>query len=693
MTRITWQRIVERDLAFVLLSSFLLRLVIIPLFYDDYNYWAFGVFTSFLIKGQNPYHIVAQDPTLLVINVWRYPPLYLLFTGPALLVRQFTGQTLVYLAALKIPFALADVVSTFYLFKILADFLPRNTSLRVAAFFAFNPVVVFESSVGGFNDPIPIALTVASLYYFLKARGNDEFGRDLSKSSLLLGLGIATKIYPLLLVPILLRDLRGTRGRILYLLLSLVPAAVTSLPFLLWDWRSYIDLLAIRNPGGQHPLFPGLGFSGFVAVPVGAILVITLGYVYGRRMPLISRIVLVFLWVNLAVFAESFNYMVWGVPFFTLFVATHRRWFWMPLSPITTMLVALLFQGSYNQVGGSSGIFYWTYHLFQLRIVPFLGSFAHDALVFVGLLVGETLAGYYFLRVAMFKPTGETNPFRIPRITPVIPAGLRRKKLFSSLVLCLIVVVSWGAVAAYGSFLPHQYPVVEGTSFRFSDSFHTSILDYQWIFERNGSYSIDPSQGSIKIIDAPDGTAHIFRGWAGVTDGFHTSTSAAASFSFRFEAFLPGSVGMTIANMTDGQLVVYGATTPNFLYVDQLNNSPVLLSKADNSWHNFTITYRGGNRNMTIDGTKWVFPGGSFSRFILGNSDSRSGFHGSAEFSNVLIQVNDFPTGYQSQLASWFAVILPPLFVALLLSPLSQRVETAFGNLLRKSDSPQVSTG
>ena len=691
-TRHTWQKIVEADsLAFLLLAAFLLRLVVLPLFYDDYNYWAFGVFTNFLLHGQNPYHIVAQDPTLLSINIWRYPPLYLVFTAPALLARQLTGQTLVYLAALKIPFAVADIISTFYLFKILVRFLPQNTSIKFAAFFALNPVVIFESSGGGFNDPIPIALTVAAFYYFLKAKDSGGGGRDLSKSALLLGLGISAKIYPLLLLPIMAGEIRGNRGKIFYLLLSLLPAIATSLPFFLWDWRSYLDLLTVRNVGGQHPLFPGLEFSGVIAITVAVILVASIVFIYGWKLPFISRIVLLFLWVNLAVFAQSFNYMIWGVPFFTLFVAEYRKWFWMPISPIITMIVALVFQGSFNAVAGSTGIFYWTFHLFQLQITPFKGSSFYNPFVFWGLLVSEAAAGYYFLSIARFKPSGSPNSIHGPKLLRGILHGLKPRGLLFPIVLCFLIILSCSTVAQYAKFLPHQYPVVEGTSFQFKDNFHAGLLDYQWVFDGNGTYSLNPSQGTLSIVDVPNGTAYVFRGWAGVGEGFHTSTSTDLSFRFKFDSFLPGSTAMTLANMTDGQLLVQGENPARFLYDDQLNNATIVLANADNVWHDFAIQYSLGNRTILVDGMKWTLPGGSLARFMLGNTDSRRSFGGSAEFSSVDIQVNDFPTGFQSHFAATLALVAPSLFIALLLASLSQRMRRALGSLNKWTTNPRLS--
>ncbi len=681
MTRPTWQTIVETDsLIFLLVAGFLVRLAIIPLFYDDYNYWAFGVFTNFFLHGQNPYHVVSQDPTLLNINVWRYPPLYLLFTAPALMAKQFTGQTLAYLAALKIPFAVADIVSTFYLFKILTRFLPPRDALKFSAFFAFNPLVIFESSGGGFNDPIAIAFTVASVFYLIKSRDEKVFERrNLSKSAVFLGLGIATKIYPILLIPVLIREVRGTGQKLVYTLLALLPALAVSAPFLYWDYLSYFDLLTIRNVGGQHPLFPGLGLGRFVGPLVVAFLGVLLLLVYVRNLSLISRLALVFLWVNLAVFAQSFNYMVWGIPFFTLLAAEYRKLFLMPLSPVVTLFVAFLFQGSYDRLRGSAGLFYWTYHLFRLPVVPFIEFPWLGIVGFLTLSISEAVAGYYFVRVFLKVrlPTGKPQQ----EVLRIIASGSSRKRAFLSILFLGLVVLSWGFVAEQAVFLPHQYPAVVGSSFQFTGDLQSSLLDYQWAFSGEGVYTINPMKGSVEITALPKGTAELFRGWGSLVDGFHRSSNAVAKFLFRFDGFSPNSDGMILANMTDGQLAVQIRTVPDLVYLDQVSNQTIQIGKADSSWHNFTMQYTPGVRILEVDGSKWTLAGSTFARLMFGNTNRQQGYGGTAEFSSVTVEVNDFPTGYQAQSASALALITPPLFVVSLFALMSDSVRHALRRL------------
>jgi len=665
--RLTWRKITEPDsLAFILLAAFLLRLAIIPLFYDDYNYWAFGVFTNFLLHGQNPYHVVSQDPTLLNINPWRYPPFYLLFTIPALLIQQLTGQSIAYLAMLKIPLAISDIVSSYFLYRILLRSFSRSYSLKFCALFAFNPLVIFESSGGGFNDPIPIAFTVSSLYFLLKHQSSRvSESRNLSISAMLLGLGIASKIYPLLIIPLFLRQLEGTRSRILYALAAMLPLIGFSIPFLLWDWTSYVQLLTVRNVGGQHPLFPAFQLGSLAGALIFSILAAVLVIIYSSRISLSSGLTVLFLWVNLAIFSASFNYMVWGIPFFIWFVAEHRRLFLLPVSPVFTFIIALIFQGSYNLVGGSAGFFYWTYHILHIPLVlslqlPWLGD-----LGFLGLSLSEIVAGYYLVAVLLRRGRFSNTRFRF-RLGSwrVIP---RKSKVFP-LILLGLVFISWGLVGSVGTFLPHRYPVIEGNLFSFSDSFRSSLLDYQWVFSGQGTYVITPSQSMIETSSPLNGTGEVYRGWGAVANGFQSSRSALITMQFRFDGLAEAATRMTLINMTDGELAAQTQNGVEFVYVDRVNGGTILLLTADNHWHNFTMRYSEGVRTLKIDNSSWTLSGGTFDRLVLGNSNSQQGYGGAAAFSDVRVYVSDFPTGYQSVLVAYISILIPSALVALFLA-------------------------
>ncbi len=588
------------------------------------------------------------------------------------MLQQYSGQTLLYLAALKIPLAAADIVSTYYVYKILVRFLTSRRALTFSAFFAFNPLVVFESSGGGFNDPIAIAFTVASVFHLLQYRdrqGSDK--QDLSRSGLFLGLGIATKIYPILLIPVLIREVKGVGSRLIFLLFALLPAIIFSAPFLTWDPLSYIELVSFRNVGGQHPLFPSLsqGVLGwFVLIILGGLLLM----VYVRKSSLTARIALTFLWVNLAIFSFTFNYMIWGIPFFTVYAAEYRKHLLMPMSPLLTLFASFIFEGSYDALRGSAGLYYWTFHIFRQSIVPTLVSPWIGTIGFLTLTISEAVAAYYFISLAFrgglskrYDPTKWLIRLGIETKGKALFQTPRNKAL-TCMVLVTLVASSWTLVSAQASFLSHQYPTVKDSSFLFTDNFHSSFIDYQWVFPGRGSYSVNSSQGIVGLGTPQNGTGELFRGWGSLVDGFHASTAAVAGFMFRFTGFSSGSVGMIIANMTDGQLAVLNQATVNLVYMDQQNNRTIPLGTGDNNWHNFTIEYAGGQRILMIDGSSWTLPGGTFSRLILGNGGYRTDYGGTAEFSRVIVEINDFPAGYQSSWASALALIVPLLMVLLL---------------------------
>ena len=65
---------------------------------------------------------------------------------------------------------------------------------------------------------------------------------------------------------------------------------------------------------------------------------------------------------------------------------------------------------------------------------------------------------------------------------------------------------------------------------------------------------------------------------------------------------------------------------------------------------------------------------------MLGNTNSKPGSGGAAEFSNVVVDVKDFPAGYQSLWASALSLVAPSVLIAGLLVLLGGR-----GGVFRRS--------
>jgi hypothetical protein len=652
-----WKQIAKLDsLTLTLVTAFLLRLAIIPLLYDDYNYWAFGVFTNFLLAGNDPYHVVANDPTLLFINPWRYPPLYLAFTTPALVARTITGSTLIYLAALKIPLAIADVVSALYLYKILLLKFPKTTAIRFTALFAFNPLVIFESAGGGFNDPIPIAFTVISCYYLLAYRQQKATSQRgyIFRSAFFLGLGVVAKIYPLLLLPVFAREIQGSSQRLGYVLTALVPMVLVSAPFMTSDFGSYTSLLIVRSVGGQHPLIPFASLGGVIGPAVIAGLILVLLLTYLRNFGLMTRASLVFLWVNIAIFGQSLNYMIWGIPFFTILFAQNPRLRGTIMTAAVTFVTALIFQGWYSGTAGETGLYYWSYHLLHQEIVVFRTyPFSDiDSLVLVTVLLSASVLvnAFYFIRTARLNPQWPSSASPEEKLDRNSSKGFswRRPTLVGA--FCVLVLLSWSMAAIYASFNQHNYPIVQGSTFEFQDSFRTSLLNYQWA-SGGANYSINSSQGYLTISDSANSTGYVYRGWQNTIDGFHQSYSCTVSIVYRFEGFLPGRDSMVLVNMTDGILAAQQTQANSyFQYVDLVHNQSIDLSHIDSNWHNFTEQLSQGSRVIQFDGLKQPLKDGYFSKLVLGDFNPGGHFGGRAEFSNVIVIEKDFPSSQLSPL-------------------------------------------
>jgi hypothetical protein len=673
LTRLTWLRINEASpLGYLLLTSFLFRLALIPFFYDDFNAWAYGVFGSLLVGGHDPYHVIAQDPTLLNINPWRYPPFYLLFTVPALLAKIGTDQTLVYLATLKIPLAVCDVVSTLSLYKILKAHFSQSSALKGAAAFAFSPAIVFVTAVAGFNDPIAVMFTLIAFYYFQSYKKSDDsvVRMGLYKSGLFLGLGIVAKIYPLFLLPVFIRDSKNWMDRLLLLAVSGLPVLFFSLPFLISDPYSYLYMLTIKNAGGAHPLFGALSLPIHGELVIIGILAVVLAWIYVASLPIYSRLVLTFLWINLATLSNTFQYLTWGIPFFILFLYQNKSAPKMlPLYPIIAVLSALVFNGSYDIFTGSTGFYYWMFHVLQQPVVIFRAS-PLMGLIATSLTPISILVTFYYLVRIGSAHRREKFWTRLPNIR--FPRRFRSLRIMAGrrillpLLLITIAALSWPYVATHSRFENFSYPIEQGTAFNTSFQFQSSTLDYQLVFAGGGNYSISRDSGHIILSSSKtNSSSYLYRGWLEVLDGFHPSSSALLSFSFKFDSFPPNVSSMNIATFTGGRLfIARNSTGTSFEYFETTPADNRTIAPGDTQWHSLDVNYSQQNTTIILDNHTLLLPPTTFTRAILGNTNDSVPF-GRVEYSNLQVSIRDFPSGPSSSLLVTASLVVPTILTIL----------------------------
>lgn len=99
-----------------------------------------------------------------------------------------------YQAMLKLPAIISDLVIAYVIYKIFVDMKKRSLGLLGAAFFLFNPVIWYNSSIWGQTDAVVNALCLLSIYLLLK--------RNISMAAVLLAASVYTKVSLAIFVPL-----------------------------------------------------------------------------------------------------------------------------------------------------------------------------------------------------------------------------------------------------------------------------------------------------------------------------------------------------------------------------------------------------------------------------------------------------------------------------------------------------------
>ena len=153
---------------------------------------------------------------------------------------------------MKIPYLLFGIGCAFLLLKISKN---KNWGITAFKFWMLNPVIIFITYIFGRHEVIVIFFILLSLY-FIK-REKKIF------AAILLGIAIALRAYPILLVPFFIISLSDkTKDRIKYASIVLLPFIVANLPRIFAGKlgavtqlanASYIDyLLSMNFPLGIH---------------------------------------------------------------------------------------------------------------------------------------------------------------------------------------------------------------------------------------------------------------------------------------------------------------------------------------------------------------------------------------------------------------------------------------------------------
>lgn len=169
-----------------------------------------------ILSGQIPYRDFPAP----------YPPLSLYVTVPFIM----TGD----LRFLKALFSLCDILIVFIVYKVFLQ--GTENANRISVLLLLFPVSLVEYSISGHNDSLTLLLLIASIALLDK---------NVAASSVLMALSILSKIFPVILVPFVLRQLysNNKRSALFFLLMLIAVLFAVSFPFILLSWDGYISMI------------------------------------------------------------------------------------------------------------------------------------------------------------------------------------------------------------------------------------------------------------------------------------------------------------------------------------------------------------------------------------------------------------------------------------------------------------------
>jgi hypothetical protein len=204
----------------------LVFLAIAPFTTDSYNTMNNRSFVDLVSRG-NPYTL-APGITLTFRGEtfsldWPYPPAAILLVFPAWLSFQATGSEALYQLLFKLPLFGAVVLSA-----ILLQQIKRDTCCWGVGRLLFNPGVLLLATVSGGFDAVVMGLLLAAYLALIR--------RSATLSAILLGVAIGLRLYPAILLPVMVSWIqRGDRGRaaLRYAALTLGVAGILLAPSVL----------------------------------------------------------------------------------------------------------------------------------------------------------------------------------------------------------------------------------------------------------------------------------------------------------------------------------------------------------------------------------------------------------------------------------------------------------------------------
>jgi len=218
---------------------------------------------------------LSSDNPLKNIAVFNYPPaIYFLFGTYHFIVTSIFNIPLLneyildlpsnygnilfnlHLLFLKLPYLFFDLGVGVLLYKLFGS---KKEKLLAFSLWIFNPINLYATYMMGQFDIIPTFFMVAAIYYIVKEK--------LYLASLLLGFGIAFKIFPIFLLVPLLVITKGINKKIMVGIIALVPYLLSILPYLSSEGFKNTALFANQSSKSLYASIPVSGGESILLFP------------------------------------------------------------------------------------------------------------------------------------------------------------------------------------------------------------------------------------------------------------------------------------------------------------------------------------------------------------------------------------------------------------------------------------------
>ncbi len=244
----------------------------------------------------------------------------------------------------KIPLLMATVATGYLLYK--------REGWEIAKWWFYGIPVWLVAFTYQF-DPIMVFFMLLGIYCLIDGRYR--------LGGIFIGIGAAFKFIPLLVMPLGYRIIRDNKKKIEYTLCTLLPIAIVSLPFVLFDMRAFINkvlgfhinrypqMLSVFNIP-QLLMYYNLNLAGLewlnmIWLPLFIILYCLIYFTFNIKLNdkgsfflYVSSIILIFLLFNKV---QNPNYILWVYPFLIYWMTVKRKRLFKILLLITIVLGTL----------------------------------------------------------------------------------------------------------------------------------------------------------------------------------------------------------------------------------------------------------------------------------------------------------------------------------------------------------------